>query len=533
MTDNSGLDAGFAVQTILAYHQRTKHRADGYARGPDTLDWDAQPSPYRHYSGAAITPLPLVSGTIEAPFAAITGQHRIPPASLGLSSIGALMELSFGLSAIKEDGPDQWALRCNPSSGNLHPTEAYVLASAIPGLSDGLHHYRPADHSLEQRCAVRLSSPGLWIGLSSIQWREAWKYGERAFRYCQLDVGHALGAAAAACALLGWQARIVETLGHAQLGAWLGLERAQDFELAEREEGEVMLHIGPAGDSSAPLLPFAQEGARWTGKANLLDPRPMYRWPVIDEAAQASRGAAAGFELGGPSPILPAPARRAADVILQRRSAQRYDRAFRLPQAVSARLLGSLEALLRSTALHCAVFVHRADGLESGAYLLPGKRDALLSLRAALGVERRPGCAPPIPEIPAFELLMADDLRKTIRALACHQAIAADACITICMLADFGDALNLNPARYRQLHWQAGLIGQRLYLEAEAHGISGTGIGCFLDDEVHHLLGLSSAGAQGGRYQAVYHFAVGKALVDPRISALPAYSGRSRREAEL
>ena len=29
------------------------------------------------------------------------------------------------------------------------------------------------------------------VRLSSIHWREAWKYGERAFRYCQHDIGHA------------------------------------------------------------------------------------------------------------------------------------------------------------------------------------------------------------------------------------------------------------------------------------------------------------------------------------------------------
>ena len=41
-----------------------------------------------------------------------------------------LFELALGLSAWKEYGGSRWALRCNPSSGNLHPTEAYVVAGA-------------------------------------------------------------------------------------------------------------------------------------------------------------------------------------------------------------------------------------------------------------------------------------------------------------------------------------------------------------------------------------------------------------------
>jgi hypothetical protein len=36
------------------------------------------------------------------------------------------------------------------------------------------------------------------------------------------------------------------------------------------------------------------------------------------------------------------------------------------------------------------------------------------------------------------------------------------------------------------------MIGQVLYLEAEAHGLRGTGIGCFFDDAVHDLLGFEN-----------------------------------------
>ena len=54
------------------------------------------------------------------------------------------------------------------------------------------------------------------------------------------------------------------------------------------------------------------------------------------------------------------------------------------------------------------------------------------------------------------------------------------------------------------MHFEAGAIGQRLYLAAEALGLGGTGIGAFFDDEVHRYLNL--ARDQG---QVVYHFAIG------------------------
>jgi hypothetical protein len=74
---------------------------------------------------------------------------------------------------------------------------------------------------------------------------------------------------------------------------------------------------------------------------------------------------------------------------------------------------------------------------------------------------------------------------------------------------------------YKRLFWETGVIGQVLYLEAEAAGVRGTGIGCFFDDAVHEMLGL-----RGSRYQDLYHFAVGGALEDRRLKTLPAYFHR-------
>ena len=62
------------------------------------------------------------------------------------------------------------------------------------------------------------------------------------------------------------------------------------------------------------------------------------------------------------------------------------------------------------------------------------------------------------------------------------------------------------------------MIGQVLYLEAEAAGVRGTGIGCFFDDPVHSLLGLETQ-----RFQSLYHFTVGHPIEDQRLTTLPAY----------
>jgi hypothetical protein len=86
------------------------------------------------------------------------------------------------------------------------------------------------------------------------------------------------------------------------------------------------------------------------------------------------------------------------------------------------------------------------------------------------------------------------------------------------MVAEFAVPVAHDTAAYRHLHWEAGMLGQVITLEAEAAGWRGTGIGCFFDDADHELLGLKD-----DQFQVIYHFAVGMALDDPRILTRPAY----------
>ncbi|MGE4431456.1 MAG: nitroreductase family protein [Sphingobium sp.] len=521
--------AARAAAAVFAYHRRTAHRADGYARGPETLDWDAQPDPWRIWRGCDRLDLPLVSDALDAPYAVLTGEASVAPAPFGVPSVAALLELSFGLSAWKEAGPDRWALRCNPSSGNLHPTEAYVLASGVPGLADGVHHYDSRGHALEQRCAVDFAGGRFWIGLSSVLWREAWKYGERAFRYCQLDIGHAVGALQAAAALLGWRVTVPGRLESSVIAGLIGTDRAGDFAGAEREEAELLLAVDLArpGDAAAQA-PVPGPSAQWHGAASLLDPHPMYRWPVIDEVAAATRGLGTGEELplARPAPVLPPPPAAAVTTILTRRSAQRYDRTYAMPLGSFARIIDAVRPQAGS-GLHLIAFVHAVDGIERGIYAVP-RPGAAGELERALD----PGFAwaqvTGVPRAVPLRRLVTADCRKLVRARTCHQAITADGCVTFCLLSDFAPLVEPNPWAYRAQHWQAGLLGHRLYLEAQAAGLAGTGIGCFLDDEIHRLLGIRDE-----RLRALYHFTIGQALFDARIATGPAYGERGRAEAPV
>lgn len=543
------LPTGSARDIVRAYHRRTKHRFDAYAAGPETLDWDAQPAPFRHFEGALEIVLPTLAQAMQLPPLAAAMRRPLsaldqssPPVPMGLQMLGAWLQLSLGITAWKTYGPDRWAVRANPSSGNLHPVEAYLFVHDIDGLADGLYHYCPDRHSLEYRAGFDTSNgpPQLLVALSSVMWREAWKYGERAFRYCQLDVGHAVGALRYAAAVMGWPLAEQFPVAADQLAHWLGLDREADFTSGryphtEREEAEILLALTSPTDLA--WLQQAIGNAHWHGQASAIDRHPMYRWSVIDEVAEASRhqvDSVRAEPVEAPSAARPVHSERlnlhqanlmpAAAVMLQRRSAQRFDHGHVMPQQDFFALLAATlpnaplpwSVLAAPPRIALMLFVHRVQGLAPGLYLLPrtSRLSALLPSKPGAGF-----MCEAVPDAPtALGLLRLSpvdpsELQRISRSLHCHQDIASNSCFALGMLAEFDTAIAEASSGYRDLLREAGLIGQVLYLHAEAMGLRGTGIGCYFDDPVHTLLGLPDE-----RVQSLYHFTVGLPLDDPRIT---------------
>lgn len=168
----------------------------------------------------------------------------------------------------------------------------------------------------------------------------------------------------------------------------------------------------------------------------------------------------------------------------------------------------------------------RVDELSPGLYLLPrtpaGGKELLDTLHG-----RFPQASPVDSVLSHLGLICLQafgvpELQRLARALSCHQDIAATSAFSLGMLAEFETA-TLDGPGYRDMLREAGRVGQALYLEAEAAGVRGTGIGCFFDDQVHEAIGLT-----GTRWQSVYHFTVGTPVVDARIETAPPYPQRTQ-----
>jgi SagB-type dehydrogenase family enzyme len=531
-------DATADAERVRAYHELSKHHPDRTAPGPGGLDWANQPDPFRRFAGSTRLELPLPAERLPTRMSALRRPHGVGPAPLDLAAVATLLELSFGLSAWKSYGPSRWALRCNPSSGNLHPTEAYCLCPDAADLPGGVHHYHSHDHVLEQRARPadaawsRALAGNLLIGLSSVHWREAWKYGVRAWRYCQHDAGHALAGVRYAAAALGWDARLLNRPGDAEVAALLGLDREADFEGAEPEAPDALLAVGPAVDRiDIDRLLDPRRLGQWRGRANRLSEARRH-WAAIDEVSGAARKPRTAPDQyhppERPGPALPPQDLPLARLIRQRRSAVSFDGQTPLPLDPFLALLDALlprrgiapwDALPWEPVVHPVLFVHRVEDLSPGLYLLPRCPSAGPRLRSALGPDlawERPARLPRHLELIR---LLEGDLGRPAKLAACHQDIAADSAFSVAMLADFDRTLSQGAHWYRHLFWECGMLGQVLYLEAEAAGVRGTGIGCFFDDLVHRMLGLADTA-----WQDLYHFTVGTPVEDRRLESHPPYA---------
>jgi SagB-type dehydrogenase family enzyme len=408
-----------AVSNIIAYHDRTKHHPECYAKGPHGLDWATQPNPFRSFTGAPLFRLPLSGADDTPPAATLFGAATAPPRLFTLATVSLFFELSLGLSARKEIAGSSWYLRTNPSSGNLHPTEAYAVLPALDGLPGGagVYHYAPLKHALEQRARwspdTKSEAAGFYVGLTSLIWREAWKYSERAFRYCQHDVGHALAALRFAAATLGWRVLLLPEWDDAQIARLLGVDRAEDFGNAEREIPELIIQVIVKEAPTTTIVPDEPNtGIQWFGRANRLSDFHV-AWPVLDDAIAATERLTAGTKrlkaadlVSWPPPSPPACGQSAGQLIRQRRSAVDFDGATGISREILLAILDTTLARISAppfdawpfpARLHLILFVHRVTGLESGLYLWLRNRFDADALRQSFREKLSPSSPKPQP----------------------------------------------------------------------------------------------------------------------------------------
>lgn len=467
---------------VIKYHNQTKHNFNNYARGPHGLDWANQPNPFRRYLSSPL--LPLLHFTTQQqqqqPLYSSLFNSLPSPKPISKTTISQFLYDSLSLSAWKSTSFSTWSLRVNPSSGNLHPTEAYIIAPSIESISDSpfVAHYAPKEHSLELRAQIpsgffpKFFPPNSFlVGFSSIFWRESWKYGERGFRYCNHDVGHAIAAVSMAAASLGWDVKLLDSLGFDELKFLMGVHVFPEFETPsnavkgkipeiEFEHPDCVMLVFPSGVSgfdldykelSSDILLFSK--LEWKGKPNSLSKEHVC-WDIIYKTSEVVKK---NLTLG--DRFLVDPFQRSGlcsenendcescykgltvrEVVRKRRSAVDMDGVTGMERDTFYQILsrclpsGSengkkqrrqlslpFRALPWDAEVHAALFVHRVVGLPQGLYFLVRNESHFGELKKAMlpdFVWTKPEGCPD--DLPLYELLRSD-CRRLAKQLSCHQ----------------------------------------------------------------------------------------------------------------
>ena len=96
------------------------------------------PDPFRHYEGVPVLDLPADPPSPEMPaIDVLQGAFGTTPADDGPPFLSQSVFYSAAISASKlvPSTGDRYALRVNPSSGNLHPTEFQFLTRGLSAVA--------------------------------------------------------------------------------------------------------------------------------------------------------------------------------------------------------------------------------------------------------------------------------------------------------------------------------------------------------------------------------------------------------------
>ncbi len=496
------------MNTALAYHERTKHYFNRFAKSLGYLDWEHQPNPYRSYLGAKKYPLSLTS-SFDLSYKELFASKEAKEVSY--ESISSFFRYALGLAANKRFGASSWELRINASSGNLHPIEAYCIVNATKNLEErtALYHYNSYNHELESLYNYDFALPddSFIVVLSSVIYREMWKYGERCYRYCALDFGHAYRALEISAKLHGWQVRALgvseEVCEHLT-----GLDQKDRFDKRELESADIACIVSRGDVEFDESILKTLQVKHFDNIANKLCDS-YQRYEIVEEMDKATKTSV--VHVTQMPDTQKSSTKKATEVILKRRSAQAFN-----PYTSTMELDEVLELLegtrTENAKIDLVLYIHSVTGLESGLYLYK-RSDMELQFKEEFFNQ----------EIHKhLFLLQKGDFRAVAKNLSCRQDIAAESAFAISMVADFED-VEREDIRYKERLFEAGRIGQQLYLDATSLGYAATGIGCFFDDAIHNLLGVDTTKAQ-----VVYNFTIGRPIVDMRLQTLEPYSHLDR-----
>ena len=472
------------------YHEATNHSEIRLQTSAHYLDWANKPSQFKIYKDLESVALPRNFPRPEAePLGVILG--RSPQKKEHDFLLGGLAELlyfSAGLNRKYRFGSEVHYMRVASATGALYPIELYVIAGDVVGLEAGVYHFDPLAFQLSrirkgdfraELAAVSNESLGAApaiVALTSLGWKNAWKYEARSYRHWFWD-GGVIAANLLAVSnsmalpttivqgfvdqtvneLLGLQERKEATILLSPIGS--GLQASRDHSL--KKIGPIPLRVQPLSEEETVYASI------WdTHRASSLQNRQQ-----IEEWTNAKLAASHIVRTSYPAVSLSPPitgassSRKLGEVILQRGSTRRFARS---PIALS-----QLSTILRTSTgpiprdylpddeglIEVYFIANAVEGLDPGSYFYSSEQESLDQLKRG-------------------------ELRQMSAYLSLGQPLFGDASVVFFLMTHLQYVLGaLGNRGYRVAQLEGGIVAGKIYLSAYSLGLGASG-STFYDDAV-------------------------------------------------
>jgi len=478
------------VSKALKYHEGTKHSEISVRTSGHLLDWDNKPFPFKVYEGPGSTPLPrdFALPRADALESGLSVRLQGKGGTLGAEALAELLFFSAGLTRKVRYGSEVLYMRAASATGALYPIELYVIPQDIERLVAGVYHYNPHDFALirlrEGDFRANLASfsepsvksAPVTIALTSLAWRNSWKYQARSYRHWFWDAGVIIANLLAVASGLGLEARVVEGFIDSKVNELLGVEDGEEATVAlvpvgkGREEigAATMTPFSPIRPKTSPLSRFKVEYPEiWEAHhaSSLHTDAEVRRWREVRYTSGPE-----GESTGPAIRLEPEDSARQSiaelrETILRRGSTRRFAAA---PVGFSqfSRILRASKTRIpfdflseRQGLIDVYLIANHVEGLPQGSYFFDSEAGLLRQLRNG-------------------------EMRRASAYLCLEQPLFGDASVVFFLMTKLGEVLRTYGNRgYRAAQLEGGIRAGKIYLSAYSQGLGASG-STFYDDAV-------------------------------------------------
>ena len=484
------------VKYALEYHQETKHSEVSIRSSNHYLDWDNKPQPFKFYTSIQSIPLP-----VDFPIPTLNvitmkdTDHVSSPDNTIINSklLSSLLFFSSGITREIKFPHGRYFMRAAPATGALYPIELYIVSENISGLEAGVYHFCPGQFTLTKLRSgdyrlllseaagydqVIRDSP-FTIILTSIAWRNAWKYQARSYRHWFWDSGVIAANLLATAMSFGLDTKFI--LGF--------VDKAVNEMLCLDEEKEASIVLAPVGIGLSLREPQqAENPAKFVPDIVPISKSKEIEYPQIwrlhkassfnsnDEVRKWTRSIAMVQDIKeaennhmklqstliNPESIISQ--QPLSNIILLRGSTRKFSRR-PITFVQLSNILYSLTKAIHSdfvdkkSMIDIYFIANDVTNIQKGAYFFNRKNNSI-------------------------DLLKVNVHRNMSGYLCLEQSLFSDASVVFYMMTNLKPIVNtLGNRGYRLCQFESGIIAGRIYLSAYSQGIGASG-STFYDDAV-------------------------------------------------